>query len=264
MTPAAALLPALFAALFAALSAVRPGAPLVAWLAGPGSPVDVGRETARGEAAGELIRAGYQQEPFTDRIRRELAQFLGDLLEGRGGRLSGVISVLVITLVVVVLTVLLLWVLRRMSRDRGDGGDAVFGDGEHTAAEHRAAAERLAAAGSWGDAVRERLRAIARDLEERAIVTPLPGRTATELAAVAGHVLPAHAADLSAAARTFDDVVYGGAPGTREAYLSMTALDERLRTARATVIIDGPAGGSADGAAGGAAGGAARAADVGA
>ncbi|MEU8274153.1 DUF4129 domain-containing protein [Microbispora bryophytorum] len=196
------------------------------------SPLDVGRDQAAREAARELSRAGYQHEPLFDRLQREISQFLGDLMSGGGTGGGGVRSIVVIAVVLAVLAVLLLWALRRFSGGRRTDSGAVFGQRERTAAEHRAEAERLAAEGGWAGAIQERLRAIARDLEERAIVTPMPGRTAVELAEVAGQALPLHAEDLRAAARLFDDVTYGGAGGTREGYLTLTALDERLRSAR--------------------------------
>ncbi|GGO12327.1 hypothetical protein GCM10010116_24740 [Microbispora rosea subsp. aerata] len=199
------------------------------------SPVDVGREQAAREAARELSRAGYQHEPLFDRLRREVSQFLGDLLSGGGAGGGGPASLVVITIVLAVLAVLLLWALRRLSGGRRTESGAVFGERERTAAEHRAEAERLAAEGAWAGAIQERLRAIARELEERAVVSPLPGRTAVELAEAAGQALPPHAADLRAAARLFDDVTYGGAGGTREGYRTLAALDERLRSARAGV-----------------------------
>jgi len=199
------------------------------------SPIDIGRDQAAREAARELSGAGYQHEPLFDRLQREISQFLGDLMSGGGTGGGGVTSLVVIAVILAVLAVLLLWALRRFSRDPRRESGAVFGQRERTAAEHRAEAERLAAEGSWAGAIQERLRAIARELEERAIVGPMPGRTAVELAEVAGQALPPHAADLRAAARLFDDVTYGGLGGTREGYLSLTALDERLRSARASV-----------------------------
>jgi hypothetical protein len=60
----------------------------------------------------------------------------------------------------------------------------------------------------------------------------MPGRTADELAAEAAVSLPGFDAELAAAARSFDDVTYGGVPGTRTAYEVMSSLDERLRQAR--------------------------------
>ncbi|MEN3540516.1 DUF4129 domain-containing protein [Microbispora sp. ZYX-F-249] len=196
------------------------------------SPVDAGRDEAAREAARELSGAGYQHEPLFDRLQREISQFLGDLLSGGGTGEGGVMSLVLLVVLLAVLAVLLLWALRRFSGSRRTESGAVFGQRERTAAEHRAEAERLAAEGGWAGAIQERLRAIARELEERAVVSPMPGRTADELAEVAGQALPPHAAGLRAAARLFDDVTYGGAGGTREGYLTLTALDERLRSAR--------------------------------
>jgi hypothetical protein len=123
---------------------------------------------------------------------------------------------------------LLLWQVRRARRSAALTDPAMFGEGRLSAAEHRAEAERLAAAGRWAEAIRERLRAIARDLEDRAIVDPLPGRTAHELAEAAGRRLPELAAHLTAAAGLFDDVTYGEADGTPDGYATLAALDERI------------------------------------
>ena len=87
---------------------------------------------------------------------------------------------------------------------------ALFDDRPRSAAEHRAAAEAHAAQGHWNQAVQERMRAVVRSLEERALLDPRPGRTADEAAAEAGRTLPAHTDRLRAAARDFDDVTYGG------------------------------------------------------
>lgn len=58
---------------------------------------------------------------------------------------------------------------------------------------------------------------------------PGPGRTADEAATEAGWALPAHADRLRTAARTFDDVTYGGRPGTEPAYALLTSLDTDLQ-----------------------------------
>jgi hypothetical protein len=196
-------------------------------------PVDIGRADAQREAAEELLRSGYKQESLVDLVWRKFSEFLGDLLDATSGGVGGgVISLIVIAVILALLGALLLWSLRRMSRGSRGPEDAMFGEQERTAAEHRSAAERLAAAGDWAAAIQERLPAIARDLEERAIVSPLPGRTAAELADVAGQALPSHAAGLGAAARLFDDITYGEARGTAEGYATLTRLDERLRATR--------------------------------
>ncbi|PWS41256.1 hypothetical protein DKT74_28560, partial [Streptomyces sp. ZEA17I] len=97
---------------------------------------------------------------------------------------------------------------------------------------HRAAAEAHAAALRWTEAVQERMRAIVRSLEERALLDPRPGRTADEAAAEAGRVLPDHATRLRSAAREFDDVTYGGRAAGQPAYLALRTLDTELDEAK--------------------------------
>nr|WP_312885633.1 DUF4129 domain-containing protein [Lipingzhangella halophila] len=102
-------------------------------------------------------------------------------------------------------------------------------DSPRTAADHRTAAEEHAAAGEYAEAIRERLRAITRDLEERAIITPRPGRTATELATDASAALPARREALHRAAALFNDVVYGDRPATADDAHLLRELDDQLR-----------------------------------
>ncbi|MER7501293.1 DUF4129 domain-containing protein [Nonomuraea pusilla] len=204
----------------------------------------IGRDDAARRAAEELLKPGYEKESLLDRLYRYVTQFLGDLLDGAtgGGTTGGVIAAVVITLIILGVLVLVGRQLRKASRAAAPAAGGLFGERALTAAEHRAAAERLAAEGRWSEAIRERLRAIARDLEERALVDGMPGRTADELAAEAGTALPGFAAELAAAARSFDDVTYGGVEGTQEAYLSMSDLDERLRQARPAPLAPAHAG----------------------
>ncbi|SDH76531.1 protein of unknown function [Nonomuraea jiangxiensis] len=194
----------------------------------------VEREEAARQAAQELLKPIYDKEPLFDQIYRRVTQFLGDLVDTAtgGGTAGGVIAAVVIVLIILGLVLLISWQLRRTARKRGLPTGGLFGERAMSAAEHRAAAARLAAESRWTEAIQERLRAIARDLEERALVDGMPGRTADELTREAAVALPGFTAELAAAARSFDDVTYGGTPGTRQAYETMTSLDERLRQAR--------------------------------
>jgi hypothetical protein len=108
----------------------------------------------------------------------------------------------------------------------------MFGTGERSAADHRREAERYAAAGAYAEAVRERLRAVVRDLEDRGLLDARPGRTADEAAHDAGHVLPTVSADLRRAARTFDDVWYGGQVADASTYSALVAVDDAVAAAR--------------------------------
>lgn len=108
----------------------------------------------------------------------------------------------------------------------------VTGKTAGTPADHRAVAERHAAVGDHTAAIRERLRAISRALEERAILAPRPGRTATELATEASAMLPDHEAAFERAARIFNDTVYGRRPAEAEEYQALRELDEALSHTR--------------------------------
>jgi uncharacterized membrane protein len=148
---------------------------------------------------------------------------------GRGGG-GGIVALVIILLVLVALIVFVLWWMRR--RNAKSGHDALLGEEVLAARDHRTLAERLADEGRYAEAIRERLRAIARDLEERAILDPRPGRTADELAGEAGRALPELATALADGVRVFDDVWYGDRPGTEEGYEALTGLEERVRTTK--------------------------------
>ncbi|MEV7965212.1 DUF4129 domain-containing protein [Sphaerisporangium sp. NPDC088356] len=204
---------------------------------------DIGRDEARRRAVEELVRPEYQQESLIDRIFRTVQDFLDSLLDNApGGVPGGVFALVVVLLVVAALVLLIAWQAKRATRSRRAAADGLFGVRERTAGEHRAEAERLAGESRWAEAIRERLRAIARDLEHRAIVAPQPGRTADELAEAAGRELPEFAARLAVAARLFDDVTYGEAPGNAEGYQAMSGLDQDLRAARPAAITPATAG----------------------
>ncbi|MGC5013301.1 DUF4129 domain-containing protein [Streptosporangium sp. DT93] len=196
-------------------------------------PGGIGREEARNGAVQELLGPGYARESLFDRFWRWTDQFLGDLLDQESIGVVGSVAARIALVAIVVCVVVALLLVARRTTGRGTPRTrGVFGDRRLTAAEHREAAERLAEEGRWAEAVRERLRAVARDLEDRVIVDVVPSRTAGELAAEAGRALPALAAELAEAARVFDDVTYGEVPGTPEAYRIMRDLDEHLRAAR--------------------------------
>ncbi|SCD29960.1 protein of unknown function [Streptomyces sp. di188] len=121
---------------------------------------------------------------------------------------------------------------------------ALFDDRPRSAAEHRAAAEAHATQGHWNQAVQERMRAVVRALEERALLDPRPGRTADEAAAEAGRALPSHSDRLRTAAHDFDDVTYGGRTATEDTYRGLAALDGDLE--RAKPALAGSAGAHPD------------------
>jgi hypothetical protein len=204
----------------------------------------VGRDAARELARRELQKPIYQRDKpsFLDRILNKINDWLNSLFGHTPGEHAGggwgwtALVVLVVLLILVAAAVW--WRLGNVRRSAAER-TSLLDDAHTTAEDHRTAAERHAAAGEWPEAIRERLRAIARDLEERVIVEPRPGRTADELAAEAGAALPDHAEELAAGVRIFDDVWYGGREGDAEAYGRLTELDRRLRAARPAPLVSG-------------------------
>jgi hypothetical protein len=197
----------------------------------------IGRDQARDLARRELDRPVYHRDDpsvvgrLQDKIR-DLIDQLGRAISGEGqhSALSGWIAVAVIGLILLA-AVVIMWRLGTVRRSAARK-NALLDETPMTADDHRAAADRHASAGEWAEAIRERLRAVARDLEERAIVEPRLGRTADELAAEAGAAMPDVAADFAESVRIFDDVWYGDRPGTPDGYARLTRLDDRVRATR--------------------------------
>ncbi len=92
-------------------------------------------------------------------------------------------------------------------------------------------ADELAAQGRYKEAVRERLRAIVRELVELRVVDGRPGWTVTELAAQAGRSRPAAAVPLTAASDVFSAIWYGGRQATAADDLAMRGYAEQVRAA---------------------------------
>jgi Domain of unknown function (DUF4129) len=192
--------------------------------------IDIDRDAAHEAAQRELAKPIYPKASLTERLMDWIDELLYRLADAGasvpGGWLTlGVLLILLVIAVVVAVRI----ALRTMRTNRGREY-ALFGEHELSAAEHRATAEQYAAAGNWSAAIRHRLRAVARQLEESAVVDPVPGRTATELARDAGRIIPNLAVELSRAADAFNDVTYGERPGTESAYRMIVDLDDHLRS----------------------------------
>ncbi len=120
--------------------------------------------------------------------------------------------------------------------DEPEPDDDVLPD--RTAGEFADLADRYAAAGRYAEAVRERLRAIVRDLVDRGIVGHHPDWTVTELVAAAAATTPAMGVPLGEAGRIFSDIWYGQRPAG-------AAHDERMRALAAQVAAAVTAAGAA-------------------
>ncbi|MDX3078253.1 DUF4129 domain-containing protein [Streptomyces sp. NPDC088354] len=193
-------------------------------------PVTIPRVPAREAAEDELSKAVYHQNDpsLLQRALEWLWRKFSDLMDSASGAApGGTVGLVTVIVLVIVLAVVLRLRLGALRSQPAPGG-GLFTKGPRTAAEHRAAAEEHARNGVWTEAVQERMRAIVRSLEERAVIDPRPGRTADEAVADAGRHLPAHAAALRDAARSFDDVTYGNRQGSPEAYTALRDLDTQV------------------------------------
>ncbi|MET9394716.1 DUF4129 domain-containing protein [Streptomyces sp. NPDC006624] len=193
-------------------------------------PLTIPRDPAREAARRELSKRMYHEDD-PSLVQRALDAFwdwLGKLLNSASTATPGGTLGLVVIILAVVAVLAAVWWRLGTPRRRPTSSPALFDDRPRSAADHRAAAEAHAAQGHWNQAVQERMRALVRALEERALLDVRPGRTADEAAAEAGRALPAHTDRLRTAAHDFDDVTYGGRSATEQSYHRMAELDRDL------------------------------------
>ncbi|MEI7034895.1 DUF4129 domain-containing protein [Streptomyces pratensis] len=210
-------------------------------------PGDTSRVPAREAAESELSKPMYHEND-PNVVQRALNAFwdwVSGVFDAAASAAPGGPAGLVVLVVIVGGLIAALWWRLGTPQRHSRTPDTLFdADGPRSAAQHRAAAEAHAAALRWTEAVQERMRAIVRSLEERAVLDARPGRTADEAAAEAGRALPDHAGRLRAAARNFDDVAYGGRSADQSAYLSLRALDLELDDVKPSLpgVVRGAAG----------------------
>lgn len=147
-------------------------------------------------------------------------ELVADLADPLPGGVAG-LAVLVLLAAAAVVAFLYWWPARHRTRRRPRPAKPVVVDEllddddtlpERPPEELSSLADRYAAAGRYAEAVRERLRAIVRELVDRGVVAHEPGWTVTELAAAAGAAEPALTAPMREAAAIFSDIWYGGVP----------------------------------------------------
>jgi hypothetical protein len=192
--------------------------------------IDIDRDAAHEAAQHELAKPIYPKASLTERLMDWINELLYKLADAGSSLPGGWLTLSVILILLAIAIVVAVRIARGTMRTNRGHGRAMFGDHVLSAAEHRATAEQYAAVGNWAAAIRHRLRAVARQLEESAVLDPVPGRTATELARDAGRAIPNLAAELGRAAEAFNDVTYGERPGTEVAYRMIADLDDHLRS----------------------------------
>lgn len=200
----------------------------------PGVPVTLTADQARELAARELAKAAYRaEEPgLLDRAVRWVLERLGDLLTLlTATRLGGAGGVVVVLVLVVVLAVVARAVLGRVGRD-ARARAAALDTGGLTADDHRRLAAGHAERGEYDEAVRAWMRAVVAGLEERDLLVARVGRTAGEVVGEVTTTLPAAAGAVRAAARCFDETVYGGRAADAATVETMREADGTVRATR--------------------------------
>jgi hypothetical protein len=209
--------------------------------------IDIDRDAAHEAAQRELGKPIYPKPSLTERLMDWFNELLYKLMVEGSSVPGGWFTLCLLLILLAVAIVVAIRIARRTMRTNHDGEYALFGEHVLTAAEHRTAAEQSAAAGNWAAAIRHRLRALARQLEENGVLEPVPGRTATELARDTGRAVPNLAAELRLAADAFNDVTYGERPGTETAYRRIADLDDHLRRHTSATTVGSPAPTAAEG-----------------
>lgn len=201
-------------------------------------PVDIERLEAQRRALAELAKAKYGGlPPFVGDAFRRLLDFLDQLssfLSGVGGVSGGGLSPGFVIGVVVLLVAVGVVVWRvgipRWTKRQHRTGELEL-DPTRPAADYRATAEAAAEAGDWPAAVRDRFRALVRELEIRTVLDVRPARTAWEAAIAAHRLLPDRRADLFAGADLFSAVSYGDRPAQAADYEAMVGIEQRVTAA---------------------------------
>ncbi|MBL7496869.1 DUF4129 domain-containing protein [Frankia sp. CNm7] len=220
-----------------------------------GGPVT--RDGAQEEARRELSRDIYGRETpnwlrrlfdrindVIDWISEKLTDIFDWVIPGDshagGGNYTGLGIFAVLLAVVALAVVLRLWLgpVRRSARGRDAETDLAS---PLSAKALRAEAEEFARAGRYAEALRSRMRALVRMLEEKGVLDPRASRTAGELVEEMTAVTATGQAELRLAVAVFSDVWYGGRPaGTRE-YETVVRADEALANVRRRKDDDAPA-----------------------
>jgi type IV secretory pathway TrbL component len=190
--------------------------------------IDIDRDAAHDAAQRELSKPIYPRGSLTDQLLQWLDDLLFKIMSGGASVPGGWLTITVLLILAAVAVFVAVRVARRTMRTNRGRTSGLFGAVEMSSAEHRAAAEASAARRDWASAIRHRVRAVARHLEETAVLGPVPGRTATELARDAGQAIPGLAGELRRAATAFNDVTYGELPGNEPAYRMTVDLDRHL------------------------------------
>ena len=193
------------------------------------------REAAQAAARHELSKSIYHRydDPLLIRFLRWVGRLVDrithDITRFAPGGAAGAIAIAALILGLIVLA---RWRLGPVQRTAHRAGELRLRPAL-SANDYRELAHAQAAAGDWAGAVVARMRAIARELEQRGVIEPLPGRTADELGREVAREAPPLADPIDRAVHVFDDIVYGERSADRSSYEILVSADDALQQRRA-------------------------------
>ncbi len=191
-------------------------------------PVDLTRAQAQRLAELELADPAYRsaQPGFVQRAITWLVEWVQRAADRAAEAApGGWLGILGLVLAIVIAVLFIRWRIGPVSRT---AGLTFTVDPDTSAAEYRTQADESAAARKWEEAISARMRALVRASQERGLIDAHPGWTADEVASEVGRRLPAASVSLHLAATTFDEVRYGGRPGSPEAYRVVVDADTQV------------------------------------
>lgn len=196
--------------------------------------LDPDRDQARELLLDELQKPEYNRpESFITRALGWLMERLNGLIEFLPG--SNGLSTLLLGVVLAVVILAAYFAIRGTRRtrrltDRATG--PVLEEAGLSAADYRARAGAAARAGNWDAVLLDSYRAIAADVDERALLDELPGTTAREIAVGLHGPFPDHGTSLIEAADAFDAVCYGDQRASQAQAERVRELDRVLAKTR--------------------------------
>ncbi|WP_163508855.1 DUF4129 domain-containing protein [Fodinicola acaciae] len=194
----------------------------------------VGGDDARRSAAEELAKQPYQQhqDSVLERWASDTLDWIDRHLNALSGGDAGANWGFVVVVIAALLLIgLLVWRFGLPSRSV-TSAEPKLRLGTGTTTSHNDLADQYAADGRYAEAVRERLRAIVRSLEERDLLDPRPGRTVTEIVAAVRRSLPDATAQLTKGAQLFSDIWYGTKVASRRDDTTMRQVYEAVAAAK--------------------------------
>lgn len=197
-----------------------------------GAPLTPSPDDARSELRRELLRPEYNEQNLLDRVLRWVDRRLGDLLDAASG--APPLTTLAAMIVLVALVAATAWLVsrQRLSARTSERAGSVLGEEQVSADQLRRRAEQALAQERYGEAVVDGFRALALRQVERDRLDDAPGLTAQDVARSLAAEFSDRAHAVGAAARLFDEVLYGDRAATLSQATEVLALDDALAVRR--------------------------------